>query len=52
MDASVWVSAREAISGIERLVAAAVGSEGGASLVRQLADISRSVEERRGWWWD
>jgi DNA-binding MarR family transcriptional regulator len=46
------VSAREAVSGIERRVAAAVGSEGGASLARQLGDISRSVDERRGWWWD
>lgn len=45
-------SAREAVSKIERRVAAAVGTQDGASLVRQLADISRSVEERRGWWWD
>lgn len=47
------VSAREAVSGIERRIGSAVGSGNGASLVRLLVDIGRSLEdERRDWWWD
>ena len=46
------VLAREAVSGIERRIAATFESAHGAALVRQLTDISRSLEVRRGWWWD